>query len=84
MESVYCWSEYELNLLCDPWIPVQKENTHPHIELLSKEKNWTVTMVYSDGCASARVRLGQNWWVRLSELLIERLQRSFGDVSIEY
>ncbi|MGH8578626.1 MAG: DNA polymerase III subunit alpha [Gammaproteobacteria bacterium] len=45
-----------------------------------------VTMVYSDGCASARLRLDQAWWVRLSEVLIERLQRSFGgsSVSIEY
>ncbi len=45
-----------------------------------------VTMVYSDGCASARLRLGRDWCVRLSEVLIERLQRSFGgsSVSIEY
>ncbi|MGH8603559.1 MAG: DNA polymerase III subunit alpha, partial [Gammaproteobacteria bacterium] len=45
-----------------------------------------VTMVYSDGCASARLRLGQAWRVRLSEVLIDRLQRSFGgsSVSIEY
>ncbi|MGH6635895.1 MAG: DNA polymerase III subunit alpha, partial [Gammaproteobacteria bacterium] len=45
-----------------------------------------VTVAYSDGCASAKLRLGQDWCVRLSEVLIERLQRSFGgsSVSIEY
>ncbi|MGH8525886.1 MAG: hypothetical protein ACREXY_17265, partial [Gammaproteobacteria bacterium] len=45
-----------------------------------------VTVVYSDGCASAKLRLGQAWRVRLSEVLIDRLQRSFGgsSVSVEY
>jgi CRISPR system Cascade subunit CasA len=40
-----------MNLLFDPWIPVQKDNTHRHItlkELLCHEENWTVSLPRDD------------------------------------
>jgi CRISPR system Cascade subunit CasA len=40
-----------MNLLFDPWIPVQKDNTHRHIalkELLCHEEDWTVSLPRDD------------------------------------
>jgi CRISPR system Cascade subunit CasA len=40
-----------MNLLFDPWIPVQKDNIHRHItlkELLCHEENWTVSLPRDD------------------------------------
>jgi CRISPR system Cascade subunit CasA len=40
-----------MNLLFDPWIPVQKDNTHRHIalkELLCHDKRWTVSLPRDD------------------------------------
>lgn len=40
-----------MNLLFDPWIPVQRDNTHRHVtleELLCHEENWTVSLPRDD------------------------------------